>query len=233
MNTEGRIGLPQEQNSNAMFDAFCDVERLVGDLAQPGNVQGSVEELRTVLQRIKNYTVQLKERNRELRFQAMIDSLTGLLNRRAFFLYAEALQNDCKKQQHAMSCLLLDIDYFKTINDRYGHHVGDRALVYLADVLHHSVRSTDLVCRYGGEEFAVFMPSADLARASDLAERLRRRVESKVGPRVLESQNIAVTASIGVASCANSRTRLQTLLKEADRALYTAKRDGRNRVRLA
>lgn len=233
MNTEGRIRLPQEKNSNVMFDAFCDVERLVGDLAQTQTVQGSVEELRIVLRRIKNYTVQLNERNRELRFQAMIDSLTGVLNRRAFFLYSEVLRNDCKKQQQAMSCLLLDIDYFKTINDRYGHDVGDRALVYLADVLRASVRSTDLVCRYGGEEFAVFMPSADLARASDVAERLRRRVESKVGPRVLESHKGAVTASIGVASCSNSRMRVQTLLKEADRALYTAKKEGRNRIHLA
>lgn len=186
-----------------------------------------------IKQRIKNY-ITLQRALAELEQLAITDQLTGLYNRRYFF---NMFQNElCRNQRyrHPLSLLLLDIDHFKTYNDRRGHLAGDQCLRRIADTLRGSLRrSTDFVARYGGEEFVVLLPETDEAGAQHTAEYLRAAVE-KLGMRYHDSDESVVTVSIGVACCAPGLCISdQLLLDQADTAMYAAKSSGRNRVALS
>ncbi|MFZ5648079.1 MAG: GGDEF domain-containing protein, partial [Bacillota bacterium] len=128
-----------------------------------------------------------------------------------------------------LSLAMLDIDYFKKLNDSYGHQVGDQVLVEVSAILRQSLRETDIVCRYGGEEFSIIMPGTTKDRAVDVIERVRSRVESS--PMVRSDQeNIFITISCGVACCPGDAGDAETLILRSDTALYTAKGTGRNKV---
>src|SRR5690242_3576088 len=126
--------------------------------------------------------------------------------------------------------MILDIDFFKSINDTYGHDSGDDVLREFAIRVRKSIRGIDLACRYGGEEFVIVMPETDMAVAATVAERLRRRVATEPFPIEQGARAIEVTISIGLASLDGEDDTAQTMLRRADQALYRAKRDGRNRV---
>src|SRR6185437_485338 len=123
----------------------------------------------------------------------------------------------------SVGCLVLDIDHFKRINDVHGHLAGDQVLKTIADVIRAELRSYDLACRYGGEEFAILLLDADLLAATAVAERIRREVQS------MNRDGVEVTVSIGVADSRTSCT-LDSLFDTTDTALYRAKSDGRNQV---
>jgi diguanylate cyclase (GGDEF)-like protein len=160
---------------------------------------------------------------------ATIDSMTGLPNRRQFFVAAEVERERSRRYRRPMSMLMIDIDEFKSINDSLGHDFGDQVIVMVANVCLGLIRSTDLIARLGGEEFALLLPETGLKDAADLAERLREAV-SKI--TVAEADGVfAPTASIGVSEAADG-TPISDLLKRADVALYDAKQAGRNRVGL-
>jgi two-component system cell cycle response regulator len=126
--------------------------------------------------------------------------------------------------------LVIDLDYFKSINDTHGHDAGDDALREFAIRLRKSIRGIDLACRYGGEEFVVVMPETDMAVATMVAERLRRRIATDPFPIQQGARAVDVTISIGIAALGGSGDSAANVLKRADQALYRAKRDGRNRV---
>jgi two-component system cell cycle response regulator len=128
-----------------------------------------------------------------------------------------------------LTVLVLDIDHFKHINDTYGHDAGDDVLRDFALRIRKSIRGIDLACRYGGEEFVVIMPETDLAVATMVAERLRRRIAGEPFPIQRGARSLDVTISVGIASLATGDAAAD-VLKRADQALYRAKRDGRNRV---
>jgi two-component system cell cycle response regulator len=128
-----------------------------------------------------------------------------------------------------LTVLVLDIDYFKSINDSFGHDAGDDVLREFAIRIKKSIRGIDLACRYGGEEFVVIMPETDIAVATMVAERLRRRIAGEPFPIQQGARNIEVTISIGIAALGRNED-AAAVLKRADQALYRAKRDGRNRV---
>ena len=128
-----------------------------------------------------------------------------------------------------LTVLVLDIDYFKSINDTYGHDAGDDVLREFAVRIKKSIRGIDLACRYGGEEFVVVMPETDMAVATMVAERLRRRIASEPFPIQQGARTIEVTISIGIAALGRDEDAAK-VVKRADQALYRAKRDGRNRV---
>lgn len=159
---------------------------------------------------------------------AATDALTALLNRRAF---AEIVERDVSlAHRHGwpLSVLLLDIDHFKEVNDKYGHAVGDDVLSSVAATLSQTVRKSDLVARWGGEEFVVALSHTAVSGARVMAERLRRRIaETRVDLK--RGSSLAATASIGVASLSPGDS-LEDLVARADRAMYTAKSKGRNRV---
>jgi two-component system cell cycle response regulator len=129
-----------------------------------------------------------------------------------------------------LAVLVLDIDYFKSINDTYGHDAGDDVLREFAIRVRKSIRGIDLACRYGGEEFVIVMPETDMAVATTVAERLRRRIALEPFPVEQGKRAIEVTISIGIAALEKADDNATNILKRADQALYRAKRDGRNRV---
>lgn len=162
-----------------------------------------------------------------LRDMAARDPLTRLLNRRGL---REALDARFRKPGTAARMLLLDIDHFKGINDRYGHHAGDAVLCAVADVLRGAARDGDLVCRMGGEEFAVVCMDADEASALRIAERLRAALQSAVVLRQPDGECLRCTATIGISGRFADQAALDRAMQDADAALYRGKNAGRNRV---
>jgi diguanylate cyclase (GGDEF)-like protein len=158
----------------------------------------------------------------ELEKLARIDFLTSLNNRRAFYEAGQNAVSAAGRYAHPTSLVMLDIDHFKSINDRFGHAAGDAALRQLADRMRETVRATDIDGRIGGEEFAIVLTETALGDAERIAERLRASVESSTG----------FTISAGVAQLEGDEA-LDQLMARADTALYRAKRDGRNRVSIA
>ena len=169
--------------------------------------------------------IRLKERHKRL---AARDGLTQLYNRRAFDERLAKARAREERQGGRFAVLLLDIDHFKKLNDTFGHPAGDAALKHTARVLEQHLREGDEAARYGGEEFAVILPGADAAGAAPLAERVRAAIEKS--HLVFEGARLAVTVSVGVAAWPEDGRELPDLLAVADRALYTAKQGGRNRV---
>jgi diguanylate cyclase (GGDEF)-like protein len=171
----------------------------------------------------------LRQRD-ELERLASRDPLTACLNRRAFYVQFETAFAESHVQGSELCCLMVDIDNFKRINDLFGHAVGDQAIQSVATCLSAGLRLTDVVGRYGGEEFCLMFPRTTLTEASNLAERVRILVETDAGNRVRTAAQLAITVSCGVSSTTfGARTPLE-LIDQADKALYAAKEGGRNCV---
>lgn len=154
--------------------------------------------------------------------EAMTDALTGLLNRRAL------LQNPLNNVPTGTSLVTMDLDYFKKINDQFGHHSGDQALKAFAELIRANIRPTDLAARMGGEEFCIVLPNSTPRGSTVIAERIRAQIEAMTIPTA--SGSIRTTVSAGIAYSTGAET-IQSLLNRADDALYEAKAAGRNRVR--
>ncbi len=173
--------------------------------------------------------LQAKRLMASLRESTLTDAMTGLRNRRFLEEYAETLVNQCKRRATSMTLLMLDLDYFKPVNDNYGHDVGDQILCALADILKANVRESDLLIRYGGEEFLIVLQDTSGEQAMGVAEKIRQAVEAykfKVGGGVILNKTI----SIGLADYPNDGQAFWQVLKFADVALYAAKEGGRNQV---
>ena len=159
---------------------------------------------------------------------AMLDPLTGVNNRRAFYDITTPIWNIELRHNHNLSVVLLDLDYFKRVNDVHGHACGDEFLVAVANLLKKSVRDQDVIARWGGEEFILLLPETDLEEAAGLAERLRNAI---AGMRLhRDGAEVGITASFGVAQRSANQRSLDALISTADDYLYQAKDLGRNRV---
>lgn len=180
--------------------------------------------------RKKRYTERLRDNVQQSMEMAITDGLTGLHNRRYMESHLGTLVDQASMRGKPLAVLVLDIDYFKAVNDTWGHDAGDEVLREFAQRLRKSVRGIDLVCRLGGEEFVVVMPDTDAGVASIVAERIRNRVAGEPFAIHKGARAIDVTVSIGMAQRLGGDTDADTILKRADQALYRAKRDGRNRV---
>jgi diguanylate cyclase (GGDEF)-like protein/putative nucleotidyltransferase with HDIG domain len=181
-------------------------------------------QLHNMLEMLKQSRDEINRQNQELQMLAMTDPLTGCLNRRAFFTRFEAHWGGAKRYGHVVSCVMVDVDRFKRINDEHGHGTGDQVLQHVASILKSLARDSDEVCRYGGEEFCVLLTNTDLNGALQAGERFRATIESS------SCGGISLTASFGVSSDSLGARTPQELLNQADEALYAAKRGGRNRV---
>lgn len=172
---------------------------------------------------------ELEESRRTLAEQATTDPLTRVKNRRAFFENGTKYLAMTRRYHTDLSVILLDLDHFKRINDAYGHQAGDQALVAVANVLTRMIRAEDTVARIGGEEFALLLPDTNRLGAAVLAERIRAAIQQErfvVGDKI-----VALTVSIGLASCSGDEVEtVDQLLNIADRRLYLAKQNGRNRI---
>jgi diguanylate cyclase (GGDEF)-like protein len=198
-----------------------------------GNYERILQRLEQLLVEKDALASQLQRANAELASVAATDPLTGLPNRRAF---EEALKRDLSRTERtgtSMALLILDIDFFKKVNDTYGHGTGDVVIKKVAEVLSRALRTGDIPARIGGEEFVAILPGSDASGGNIVAERIRNLIAAAKVPG--PSGELSVTASFGVAAVTGSACRgaETTLLERADAALYEAKRSGRNRVVLA
>ncbi len=179
--------------------------------------------------RQKLYADRLRQSVQQSIEMALYDSLTGLNNRRSLERRLPAMIETARERSAALTMMVLDIDHFKRVNDTHGHDVGDRVLKGFGAQLQETVRSGDLICRLGGEEFVVVMPGADAAEAARIAERARRTTERREFPVDGAAGSVSITVSIGLAEWREDWDSAE-LYRRADRALYLSKSAGRNRV---
>lgn len=185
--------------------------------------------VRTQVRR-RRYADHLRDNFQSSIEMAITDQLTGLHNRRYLESHLATLAEQAQARGRPLAVMILDIDFFKAVNDTYGHDAGDDVLREFASRIRRSIRGIDLACRYGGEEFVVVMPETDLRVAGLVAERLRAAVAGE--PFAIEkgARRIDVTLSIGIATLGGGDDAIAAVLKRADQALYRAKHAGRNRV---
>lgn len=193
-------------------------------------MQKKNRELSVTLHQLKKSQEHISEKNRELEALAWLDPLTGLLNRRKLMESFQTMFDEAVLQNQPLVCIMLDIDFFKSINDNYGHAAGDEVICAVAGQLNLFGNDTDIAGRYGGEEFVLVLPNSDLERGMALSEKLRQAVE-----RLADDVTVPVprvTASMGVSELDgdHSTDSINALLERADKALYAAKESGRNRV---
>ncbi|MBN2184427.1 MAG: diguanylate cyclase [Candidatus Krumholzibacteriota bacterium] len=194
--------------------------RFVDSIATLGAPNSEIELLGETLQR-------MWKRNLELARQNSTDFLTGIYNRRGFFAAVKPLSHLSQRNSHNVGIMIADVDDFKKVNDSQGHEAGDTVLKNIAEIMRSSVRSSDLVARFGGEEFIIFLSTVDRSSVWELAENVRKNIESGT------SGSIPVTVSIGVADGRLPRDVDQgfdKLIQRADKELYRAKAEGKNRV---
>lgn len=198
------------------------------DITQRREIQ---HELLVTNESLKLQLKKVKLLQAKLRKQATLDPLTGLYNRRYL---ADMIQRElvrAKREIIPVSVAIMDVDHFKKVNDTFGHKGGDTVLKAMAELFLSHVRASDIVCRYGGEEFIFLMPGATLAKAAERLEELRKTIEAK--QIIHNDKTIRITVSIGVASYPIHGDNDESILLVADDMLYCSKRDGRNRVSVA
>ncbi len=217
------------------WDLGCQVGRHVNELSvlvaeRTAALQLANAELEKTVTQLKAAQKEIMQQNEVLEQLASRDPLTGCMNRRTLFLQFEEALKLTHERKTELSCVMVDIDRFKRINDKFGHGVGDQAIQAVARTLAAGLRLEDLVGRYGGEEFCLIFPNTSLAEAGELADRLRVRVENEAGRGVRTVAELTITISCGVASTALGAKTLLELVDQADKALYAAKEGGRNCV---
>lgn len=180
-------------------------------------------------QKISEQKELLEKQNEELKLYAYYDSLTKLLNRRSMESLLKSELDRIQRYQNHSCIIILDLDYFKDVNDTYGHPIGDLLLIEIADLLKNELRSADQIARWGGEEYLVFLPHVSYLQGVKVAEKLRESIEKK--QFLLNEFDVHITASFGVVELNHhTNNTLEIAYKEVDRSLYRAKELGRNRV---
>jgi diguanylate cyclase (GGDEF)-like protein/PAS domain S-box-containing protein len=211
-------------NSTPILDGYGKCRGSLATFDDVTQIEEKSEQLRIMLEKLEISKNKIQRKNKELEFLATHDPLTNCLNRRSFFERLNADFSAARRYGHDLSCIMLDIDHFKSVNDTYGHAAGDDVLKEISKTLKASKRESDTVGRYGGEEFCVILPHTDINGAIETAERFRMEIESG------DFSGIQVTSSFGVSSANFGAGDTSEIIDQADKALYTAKEEGRNRV---
>lgn len=198
-------------------DRLVAYDGLIADVTERKQAEEQVIRQKSELETISRENARLYEEARAL---SLRDSLTGCGNRRYMEIMLKKIFAESKRYGRHLSAIMLDIDYFKKYNDTYGHIAGDDLLVRLAAIISQEIRETDIVIRYGGEEFLIVLPETELQSALEVAERIRKEVETRGD----------VTVSLGVSAYGQEMKNKEALVSRADEALYQAKGAGRNRV---
>ena len=196
-------------------------------LGQAKKIQSQAYAMREELEESKRTTSKLTQLLEQVESKAMIDPLTQVFNRGTYNMEIDQMIKEFKRYKNPAALIIIDIDHFKIFNDDYGHKVGDAVLALVASVIKGAVRDTDMVFRYGGEEFVVLLDNIDLKNALTVAEKVRAQIESH---HLTNKANILnVTVSIGL-SCFKEGDIESSIFERADKALYQGKQNGRNRV---
>lgn len=222
--------LVDEDDSRAMLKGL---ELGVNDyIVMPVDYNEMAARVKTQIRR-KKYQDALKSNYQQTISRSITDGLTGLYNRHYLNNHLDNLVRQSLNNNKPMSLIILDMDHFKSVNDTYGHDIGDQVLKQFADIVIKSIRSSDLAARFGGEEFVVLMPETDSQQAKEAAERIRKTLETTPLKITHEAGQISKTVSVGVSFMNDMGDTGQAMLKRADEALYKAKHSGRNRVECA
>lgn len=229
---------PEKANNSGIFLVKCAPVRNIrgkhssvmvtfSDVTRLEEKNGQLEGMLGMLKKSRD---EIKQQNEALQILATRDPLTDCLNRRSFFEKYETLFQTAQRDSQRLACVMADVDMFKQINDRYGHARGDEVIRKVAETLRLSLRSSDSICRYGGEEFCIVLPGITISQAKALAERARVIIEKLSIKGATDASAISITASFGVSSIEQQAQSLAQLIDRADKALYHAKSHGRNRV---
>jgi diguanylate cyclase (GGDEF)-like protein len=222
-----RVALLSTEVSKVTVSGDLSLRLTTGGRDELGTLAAAVNAMLTAIQKTKAELLQAQE---SLRFHAEHDALTGVLNRRAIRDLLRKELARCRREKNTLGIILADVDHFKKINDRYGHAAGDAVLVTAMQRISSTLRSYDVVGRYGGEEFLIIAPGCDLELAQKLAERIRTAVGDH--PVDLGDENATITLSLGV-TLGTAESDPEFLVTLADSAMYQAKRNGRNRVEVS
>jgi diguanylate cyclase (GGDEF)-like protein/PAS domain S-box-containing protein len=198
-------------------------------LNEQEQVQGALVSLADVT-KLEETIVALESSKADLESLAMRDPLTGIFNRRALFEAFEDLYSVGSSEETDFGCIMADIDHFKSFNDRFGHAVGDQVIQVVAQILSTTIRPTDIIGRYGGEEFCILLPGQSPEGVAKAAERLRLAISARANQAVRTTGDNKITMSFGVSCFSLGATGPLELVDQADKALYAAKEAGRNQV---
>ncbi len=206
------------------------VKEINKSFKQQSEAQNKLTQLNLELEnRVKERTIELEKANLHLEMLATVDPLTNISNRRDLFSKASEKFKLFKRYKRPLSVIMLDIDNFKSINDTYGHKIGDKAIVSCVNSCLSCLRETDILGRIGGEEFAIILPESDENQTLGIAERIRKQVPKS---EVLLGYNISMTVSMGTYTLTDNIDSIVDAIDIADKALYQAKVNGRNRVEI-
>jgi diguanylate cyclase (GGDEF)-like protein len=211
-------------NATPILDGSGSCQGVLASFEDITDLEQKRVQMSDMLDQLRKSSKQIQQQNKELERLATSDPLTACLNRRSFFEQFESQWTSAHRYQHPLSCVMIDIDQFKSINDTFGHQTGDEVLQKVAQVLQTGARDCDIVCRYGGEEFVLLLPHLEIEDATSAAERLRGAIKAAKFP------NMTVTASLGVSALSQGAHDPQALLEQADKSMYLAKRNGRDQV---
>jgi diguanylate cyclase (GGDEF)-like protein len=172
----------------------------------------------------------LQRENRHLKSLLLIDELTGLYNKRFFYIQLEVEAARTRRTGQPCTLMIMDVDNFKLVNDTYGHDAGDRFLMHMAEIIKKDLRPTDFACRFGGDEFSIIMPVSNLSNSFSIAKRIQRSV-AKLSSKLCADMEEPLTTSFGLATYEeNSTMSIDTFFKQADLELYEAKKAGKNQI---
>ncbi len=188
------------------------------------------DQLEDMLGMLKKSRDEIRRQNRELQILATRDPLTNCLNRRSFFDRYETVFAAARRNGQQIACIMVDIDLFKSINDRYGHVKGDEVIKMIAQTLQASLRTSDTICRYGGEEFCITLPGVDIEQAVATAMRARANIAAMNLTNLSGNSSLRITASFGITTIDQEVVDFAQFIDRADQALYISKNTGRNRV---
>ena len=237
---ERQVGLPLElqsgHQSNRMFmvnaapisDAKGVTRGVLATFNDMTELEKKHNEQKQILTNLRKSQKELRDRTLELQLLATQDPLTGCLNRRALLEKFEAEFSSANQSGEPLVCVMMDIDHFKPVNDRYGHTTGDKVIQLIAKLLRSNSRPVDLVGRYGGEEFCWVLPGVNLEEGVAIADRVRRKIYTH--PPMSFAPGLRLTASFGVAELSANISQPNELISLADKGLYLAKESGRNRT---
>lgn len=188
------------------------------------------DQLRNAVRELEASHAEIETKNAELLRLATRDPLTDCLNRRAFYERLEPIFTKARTEGRPLCCIMSDIDHFKRFNDQYGHAVGDQVIQIVSRLIGNSLRTEDLLCRYGGEEFCTILPDTTLEQAVVIAERIRSKIATTGGESLRTTERLTITSSFGVSALHFGAQDPAEIIDQADAALYSSKQNGRNRV---
>ena len=217
-------------NSSPILDHNFNLRGAMATFNDETELQEANGELLEMMEKLRKSQDKVNKQNEELKRLATRDPMTNCLNRRSFFEKIGKTFAAARSDDSELSCVMLDIDHFKKINDKHGHAIGDRVIEMVAKLMESKFGSRDNICRYGGEEFCIMLPGASQDKAIDLAQQARSTIESYATMGIETKGSLTVTASLGVAALEPGVKDAAALIDRADKALYLAKERGRNRV---